>query len=115
MQSIDRWRAEDSGNESQVLLPFKIGANKYARSSNGVPFTEWALNGVSDKLYRVYCFSGVLPLDSRSSQLHKVLLNWTERVEIRDWEVNEHGVAGVIEKFKEADTPEHWKKCNVSW
>ena len=115
IEPIDRWRAEDSGNESRLLLPFKIGANKYARSSNGVPFSKWALNGVSDKLYRVYCFSGVLPLDSHSSQLHKVLLNWTERVEMGDWEVNEDGVAGGIEKFKEADTPEHWKKYHVSW
>jgi hypothetical protein len=39
-------------------------------------------------------------------QVHTVLLNWAERVELADWEANEDGVAGGIEKFEEADTLE---------
>jgi hypothetical protein len=30
-------------------------------------------------------------------------------VEKGHWEVNEHGVAGGIEKFKEADTEHKWQ------
>ncbi|KAJ5875576.1 uncharacterized protein N7473_012923 [Penicillium subrubescens] len=41
--------------------------------------------------------------------------NWAERVESGDWEVDENGVTGGIEKFKDADTPEHWKKYYIPW
>ncbi|KAJ5479762.1 hypothetical protein N7530_005271 [Penicillium desertorum] len=30
-----------------------------------------------------------------------------------DWEVDENGVAGGIEKFKDADTPEDWEKYQI--
>ncbi|KAJ5779983.1 hypothetical protein N7457_005143 [Penicillium paradoxum] len=108
------------GNESRLLLPFGIGAKQYARSSNGVPlshFSSTSAPDVSCELYQVYQFSGFLPTTVRCVQLHKVLLNWVDRVESGDWDVNEDGVAGGIEKFKEADTLEHWQKYQVpqSW
>lgn len=104
---------QHSGNESRLLLPFEVGGNGHARSSNRVLLSR--CGGMSDKLYQVYQFSGILPWDSHSSQIHKVLLNWAERVEIGDWEVNDDGVADGIEKFKDADTPENWKKYQTSW
>lgn len=112
--------SSQSGNESRLLLPFEIGRSGFARSSNGLPFIKQAVGGStqSDQLYRSDSFSGYsgyLPWDSRSSYLHKVLENWTERVEKGDWLVGEDGVVGGIEKFKEADTKEHWQEYVIPW
>lgn len=110
----------ESGNRSRLLLPFSIGRNGFARSSNGIPFkiarcpgTEWP-----DQLYHEDLFSGYsgyLPWDSRSSYLHKVLESWAERVEMGDWKVDEDGVVGGIDKFTEADTEEHWREYFIPW
>lgn len=110
---VNRFNPVDSGNESRLLLPFEVGHNGHARSSNGVLLSR--CDDMSDKLYQVYQFSDILPWDSHSSQIHKVLLNWAERVEKGDWGVNEDGVADGIGKFKDADTPENWKKYATSW
>jgi hypothetical protein len=50
-------------------------------------------------------------------QLHKVLLNWALMVENGHWEVGEDGVVDSIEKFKEADTKQNWRKYWIppSW
>lgn len=117
---IHKWLA-DFGNQCRLLLPFGIGARGYARSSNGIQLghhtSDRILEDVSSELYQAYYFSGFLPTQWRAVQLHKVLLNWAGRVEMGDWEVNKDGVAGGIENFTEADTPEHWKKYQVplSW
>ncbi|KAJ5333171.1 hypothetical protein MYU51_021163 [Penicillium brevicompactum] len=110
----------ESGNRSRLLLPFSIGSNGFARSSNGIPFklarcpgTEW-----SDQLYHEGSFSGYsgfLPWDSRSSYLHKVLESWAERVEMGDWQVDEDGVVGSIDKFQEADSEDHWRQYFIPW
>lgn len=62
-------------------------------------------------------FSGFQPIDSTVVQVHKVLSNWADRVGMDDWEVNEDGVAGGIEKFREANTSQHWTRYQVplSW
>lgn len=106
----------DAGNETRLLLPFDVGRNGHTRSSNGVLLNECYDydEGLSDKLYQVYGISGILPWDSSSSQLHKVLDNWAERVEMGDWTVGEIGVVDGIEKFMDADTPDHWKKYQTS-
>jgi hypothetical protein len=52
-------------------------------------------------------FSGFLPTSVRSVQVHKVLLNWAERVQM-GWGVDGDGVMGGIEKFREANTEERW-------
>ncbi|KAJ5612064.1 hypothetical protein N7510_005258 [Penicillium lagena] len=109
-----------SSNDSRLLLPYEIGHSGFARSSNGLPFIKQARGGSteSDQLYRSDSFSGYsgyLPWDSRSSYLHKVLENWVDRVETGDWLVGEDGVVGGIEKFKEADTKEHWQEYVIPW
>jgi hypothetical protein len=43
------------------------------------------------------------------------LESWTERVEMGDWQVGEDGVVGGIDKFKEADTEEHWREYYIPW
>lgn len=49
----------------------------------------------------------------RPAQIHKVLENWAERVEMGDWEVGADGVG----KFRDADSEECWWKYWVplSW
>ncbi|KAJ5139691.1 hypothetical protein N7448_003099 [Penicillium atrosanguineum] len=103
-ESVCNYWAVDFGNGSRLLLPFDLGA-KGARA------------GGSAELYQFFNFSGFQPMDSTGVQIHKVFLNWASRVETGDWEVNEDGVAGGIEKFKEADTSGHWTKYQIplSW
>lgn len=94
-----------------------IGSNGFAR---GVPFKRARFPGTErpDQLYQADLFSGYsgyLPWDSRSSYLHKVLESWAERVEMGDWQVDQDGVVGGIDKFKEADTGEHWREYFIPW
>jgi hypothetical protein len=110
----------ESGNQSRLLLPFSIGSNGFARSSNSIPFKRARFPGTDrpDQLYQEDLFSGYsgyLPWDSRSSYLHKILESWAERVEMGDWQVGEDGVVGGIDKFKEADTEEHWREYFIPW
>ncbi|KAJ5160687.1 uncharacterized protein N7482_007691 [Penicillium canariense] len=107
-------------NSCRLLLPFNIGAREYARFSNGQKLQEaraWYMpqEDTSFELYQPGRESGFL--EFHEVQLHKVLLNWAERVEMGDWEVNADGVVGGIRKFAEADTPEHWKEYQIplSW
>ena len=37
----------ESGNESRLLLPFSIGSNGFARSSNGIPFKRARFAGTT--------------------------------------------------------------------
>jgi hypothetical protein len=115
IESLEYLGAHESDNETRLLLPFDIGGNGYARSSEGALLKKWKWGGESDGLYRVSFASGIMPLDSYSSHIDRVLQNWAERVEGGDWEVDENGVTGGIERFKDADTLEHWKKYYIPW
>lgn len=91
------------GNSCRLLLPFNIGARHHARYSNGKQIQEdtpWdeTPKDTAHELYQPGPHSGFL--EQHEVQLHKVLLNWAERVEAGDWEVNADGVAGGIEKSK---------------
>ncbi|KAL4746605.1 hypothetical protein BDW72DRAFT_207218 [Aspergillus terricola var. indicus] len=110
-------------NGCELLLPFGIGANGRVRQSNRQPFGVFTNNqdlnqkpGDSNTLlYQSGCPDGFT--FRYHVQIHKVLENWAERVERGDWEVNGDGVAGRVEKFREADTEEHWRKYWIprSW
>ncbi|CAI7644590.1 unnamed protein product [Penicillium manginii] len=122
IEPTDKYYNWECGNRSRLLLPFSIGRNGFARSSNGIPFKFKRARGPgfewSDRLYNDDTFSGYsgyLPWDSRSSYLHKVLESWAEQVEKGDWQVDEDGVVGSIDKFKEADTEEHWREYFIPW
>ncbi|KAF3392682.1 hypothetical protein F1880_008855 [Penicillium rolfsii] len=104
------------GNSCRLLLPFNIGARHHARYSNGQQLQEdtpWdeSPEETADELYQPGSYSGFLEM--HEVQVHKVLLNWAERVEAGDWEVNADGVAGGIENFEEADTLESWRKYQI--
>lgn len=101
------------GNGCRLVLPFGIGAAGWARLSDheGMDVQDWSDDpqprDVCDDLYQSG-YTGCSP--HREVQLHKVLNSWADRVEAGDWEIGRDGVCGGIEKFKEADTPEGWKK-----
>ncbi|KAL2827145.1 hypothetical protein BDW59DRAFT_160432 [Aspergillus cavernicola] len=92
IQMVDPGGNHHSANEFRLELPFRIGANGYARQSDGKPL------GVNIEQ------SQPVHQGSRSD-----LGNWAEMVERGSWEVGVDGVDGVageIEKFTEADTEE---------
>lgn len=43
-------------------------------------------------------------------KLEMIFKNWTEKVQKGEWTIDADGVTGGAEKFKEADTEEHWDK-----
>jgi hypothetical protein len=97
------------------VLPFCIGAKGFAKSSDGGLIGEnrehkgRKMKGMDthDELYT----PGYNPfLDMHNMQLCRVLENWCWMVEEGHWDVDASGVAGGIEKFKQADTKEHWEK-----
>lgn len=86
------------------------------RYSNGEQLQEdtpWdeTLKDTAHELYQPGSHSGFL--EWHEVHVHKVLLNWAERVEAGDWKVNADGVAGGIQKFVEADTLESWRKHQI--
>ncbi|KAL4766864.1 hypothetical protein BDW60DRAFT_201458 [Aspergillus nidulans var. acristatus] len=89
-------------NGCHLILPFAIDENPKPRDACGDLYQAGMMNGITN---------------SHSVTIDKVLDNWAERVEKGDWEVDEHGVKGGIEKFREADTEEHWQEYWIppSW
>ncbi|KAL2802827.1 hypothetical protein BJX63DRAFT_437510 [Aspergillus granulosus] len=108
-------------NEFRLELPFRVGANGFAKQSSGQPLgvniMEWnpRPKGTRRELYQSGFPTGFT--DIRGVQIHKVLENWAGMMEKGDWVVGGDGVEGGIRKFKEADTEEHWEKHTVphSW
>jgi hypothetical protein len=102
------------GNRCKLLLPFGIGANGYARSSNslllGLSSNPPLHTDEADQLYQIIRYSGLLPGWRHGQFLVKILTSWAYRVELGDWVITENGVSGGMEKFKEADMPDHWEK-----
>lgn len=117
-EEINKGRMQDSGNMSRLLLTSRIGSIGYARDTIREQIGLYASHKLIDyphKLYQVCGWNGIR--ETHGAQLYKVLLNWAERVEMGDWEVDENGVAGGIEKFRDADTPGNWEKYQIplSW
>jgi hypothetical protein len=100
-------------NGCRLILPFKFGSNGRPRLSDLEVFGMISLDDdakpedVDSDLYQPG-YNGFVPV--HSVQLHKVLSNWAERVESGDWDVTEDGVAGGLDRFREADTEENWEK-----
>ncbi|RDW67219.1 uncharacterized protein DSM5745_09085 [Aspergillus mulundensis] len=120
---VERWPLFWS-NGCRLFLPFGIGRQGWARFSNGQPlglrdgdldFEEARLYDDPGALYQAGITNGIT--NAHLVVIDKVLNNWAERVEGGDWEVDGDGVRGGIEKFREADTEEHWEKYWIppSW
>ncbi|KAH8634367.1 hypothetical protein IG631_09767 [Alternaria alternata] len=100
--------AMKSEDECLFILPFDIGANGYARKSDGSRFGRRKTGGDSHvDLYR----PGHQPLENHHEQsLVDVLKNWRGMVERGDWQIDENGVAGGMDVWREADSEE---KCEA--
>jgi hypothetical protein len=105
-------------DETKFLLPFKLGGHGFAKTSDSALIgedTEADSDMVeavekNDQLYQ----PGYNPyIEMHHTQLYRVLESWVDMVVEGDWDVDEHGVVGGLEKFREADTEEHWEKYVV--
>jgi hypothetical protein len=109
-RSMSKSSTED---EVRLILPFGIGANGYARKSDGERFgwnsenqDKHAKDTFAD-LYR----PGYQPFREMGEQkLVRVLESWLGMVERGDWKIDQFGVAGGIDVWKEADTEERWER-----
>lgn len=54
-------------------------------------------------------------LPAHGTPLAAILANWWEHVENENWHVDEHGVAGREDVWKEADTEEHGEDYQAEW
>lgn len=107
----------------RLVLPFTLGSHAFARTSDGALIGEHVrqegdeaaeLEPKSADLYQLGFNHFIAAHDV---QLKYVLGRWLEMVEEGKWEVGEHGVVGGVEKWKEADTEEHWAEYQLpmSW
>lgn len=108
----------------KLILPFTLGSNAFARTSDGALIGEHVQRAGEDaaaeiepksaELYQLGFNHFIAPHDV---QFKYMLWKWLEMIEEGKWEVDEHGVVGGVEKWKEADTGEHWSdyQLPMSW
>ncbi|KAH0046111.1 hypothetical protein KCU78_g137, partial [Aureobasidium melanogenum] len=106
---LEGWTQDDLvpfTDATRLLLPFTIGGeDTWARTANNV-----SIDGTHDDLYQI----GVNPFASyHGVSLLAVLQNFYAHIDRGDWSVDENGVSGTIDTFREAEDEEHWKKYVV--
>jgi len=119
--SVDKDGLHEFEDGCQLCLPFEIGANGFARlgddslvgeqlESGGVAEPHGRRNELYQTGYNHY-------IPGHAPQLGDILFIWKAMVGAGEWEVGEGGVLGGIEKFKEADTEDHYYKyqLHVKW
>jgi hypothetical protein len=89
----------------KLLLPFNVRTNWWVRFGNGEPLGHYAAH---DGLYQPG--SSIINGDYTLLRLELLFQNWKGMIESGHWTVDENGVSGGIDKFKEADTEE---KCGL--
>jgi hypothetical protein len=91
----------------KLLLPYPINSQEFARCGDmkviNNPQKHDGLYQPGDRL---------IELEDRTLRFELLFINWTYMVENGHWGVDENGVTGGIEKFKEADSQEKW---NLYW
>jgi hypothetical protein len=109
---------------SKLILPFTLGSNAWARTSDGALIGEHVRSAGEDaaaelepRSVELYQLGFNHFIAAHDVQLKYVLWNWVEMIEEEKWEVNEHGVVGGMEKWREADAEEHWSdyQLPMSW
>jgi hypothetical protein len=101
-------------DECKLILPFHIGAEGHARTSDGSRIGEnqgdhcgW---GCEDRFADLYQ-PGYLPFSYfHDTRLISILIHWLGMVRGGDWKVGADGVMGGIEEWKKADTEQSWEK-----
>ncbi|KAH0279188.1 hypothetical protein KCU91_g1919, partial [Aureobasidium melanogenum] len=103
---LEGWTQDDLTpftDATRLLLPFTIGGeDTWARTANNI-----SIDGTHDDLYQI----GVNPFASyHGVSLLAVLQNFYAHIYQGDWSVDENGVSGTIDTFREAEDEEHWEK-----
>jgi hypothetical protein len=106
----------------KLLLPFTLGGNGWARTSDLALFDERDFGPDETPQARprsTFLFQQGYNhfIQGHDVQLMHVLRLWTGLVERGVWEVDENGVKGGMEKWRDADTEEHWEDYVIfnSW
>jgi hypothetical protein len=102
----------------KLILPYPIGENGWARTSDGAVFGEANMSSgevavpspTSTELFQLGYNHFIKGHDV---QLKDVLWRWVELVESGKWEVDENGVKDNIEKWREADTEDCWQEYQL--
>lgn len=110
----------------KLILPYTLGSNAFARTSDGAVIGE----DVSSKGEDATAGGGIEPSSSElyqlgynhfiarhDVQLKYVLGKWVEMVEEGRWEVDGRGVVGGVERWREGDCEEGWGEYQLpmSW
>lgn len=106
----------------KLILPYTIGGHGWARTSDGALFGE-NTHEKSTTASPVSCSTQLYQqgfnhfIKTHDVQLKHVLCHWAEMVEEGKWAVDANGVAGDIEKWRDADTESHWQdyQLPMSW
>ncbi|KAI4595872.1 hypothetical protein KJ359_006511 [Pestalotiopsis sp. 9143b] len=115
--------AADFEDGVRLVLSFGIGSRGWARTADGARFGEnksahgVGRGGSKDTYSDLYQLGYVPFIDSHETRLEQVLQAWLRHIETGLWEVGEDGVLDGINKWREADTEEHWEEYTVpiSW
>lgn len=108
----------------KLILPFPLGANAFARTSDGALIGENVRSAgintaaeVEPRSTELYQLGFNHFIAAHDVQLKHVLWKWVELIEEKKWEVNAEGVVGGVEKWREADTEENWSdyQLPMSW
>jgi hypothetical protein len=94
-------------------LPFAIGGNGHARRSDGQKFADDKGKHGKDSCTELYSRGKQSLEDLQWQSLACVLENWLGMVEREDWRIDENGVVGDVETWKEADMAWGWEKCVI--
>jgi hypothetical protein len=98
-------------DSSTLVLPFQLGAHGHVLRGDGTT-VEREKPG-QDVLYQHgECFPF---LPGHGTSLAAVLVNWWEQVENEDWQVDQDGVAGGEDVWKEADMEETAENYRAEW
>lgn len=94
----------DWPEHASLVLPVQVSEGKYSRRADG---TLWS--GHKD----LYSLGHNKFIYSFGTRLRLILENWAELVESGEWEVDARGVSGGAERFRNADTEDHWSKYQL--
>jgi hypothetical protein len=102
-------------DECTLVLPYRIGSNGYARTSDNAVFGENRRSQDTHVEAKDTCADIYQPgyqpfIVGHPVTLLRVLKSWITMVQRGEWQINEDGVMGGIEEWKKADTEEHWQK-----
>ena len=108
-------------DEATLVLPYRIGAQGYARKSDGSRFgenTQDAEDVEPDDTFADVYQPGHQPFtEMHAVRLISILQNWLEMVQSGDWEVDADGVKGGLDEWRKADTEDSWENfvIPITW